>query len=116
MNDIGFLLECLAGLVLVHRGSDLAGGVRRPVPGRSTPAAGLPAGGQCIWDEHVERAGPGAGRVAVLLGEGADHRCWPAVVRTGQRGLRCREGVPTQRLVPWWNFFAYLDSGSGGQG
>ena len=74
-EDVGLLLECLAGLVLVDRGSDLATGVDDQFPDVAFRPQVVSAGGQCVWDEHVERAGPGAGRVAVLLGEGADLRC-----------------------------------------
>jgi hypothetical protein len=62
-DDVGFLLECLAGLVLVYSGNDLASGVDDKFPDEAFRPQVVPACGQRVGD-----GGP-----TLVPG----HRSWP---------------------------------------
>src|SRR4051794_8011680 len=72
-EHVGFLLGQLAVAVGVHGALRPAALVHGDLADVRVGSQVVPAGRHRVRHEHVERAGPGAGRIAVLLGERADH-------------------------------------------
>src|ERR1700723_3754169 len=58
-----------------------------------------PAGLQRVRNEDIERARTRAGRIAVLLGEGANDGRPASVEGARQRGLWRRERIPAERFA-----------------
>ena len=99
-EDVGLLLEHDTGGVLVDRGLDPSAPVEHQLADVALGAQLVAARGERVRDEHVQGAGAGAGRVAVLLRERADHGCGPTVEGPGERRLRRGERVPPELLAP----------------
>ena len=98
-EQVGFLLDRVAVGVLVDRRLDLALAVEHEFANDAVGAQLEIAGGDRVRDEDVERRRARAGRVAMLLREGADHRRLAAVEGPRQGCLRRREGVPAERVA-----------------